>query len=77
MESTMESTALNTVWINPPKYWAATQNMTDEQKSELLDKVEKLVLAGDIPSLEKYDFVELNPATGHSRFAEPTAQELS
>lgn len=77
MESTMESTAVNTVWINPPKYWAATQNMTDEQKSELLDKVEQLVLAGDIPSLEKYDFVELNPATGHSAFAEQAEEEFS
>jgi hypothetical protein len=59
--SPMESSPKTTVWINPPKYWAATHAMTDEQKTQLLEQVERLVLAGDVSALRNYEFVELNP----------------
>lgn len=55
----MHSDRVNTVWIDPPKYWAATADMTDEQKASLLEKIEQLAESGDTNSLQQIDFVFL------------------
>jgi hypothetical protein len=58
----MHSGSVNTVWINPPKYWAATADMNSDEKACLLERIEELAESGDTGALQQIDFVCLeNP----------------
>ncbi len=56
----MRSKPIDRVWVDPPKYWAATKNMTPEQVERLLDDINSLVQAGDEEALRRFDFVSLD-----------------
>jgi len=51
---------IRTVWINPPKYWAATSGMTDLEKQQLLERIEQFAVAGDKEALRQFSFVSMN-----------------
>jgi len=45
------------IWIDPPRYWAATANMSPEQVEAVLQEISAMAEAGQIDKLQKYDFV--------------------
>jgi len=50
------------IWINPPKFWAATRDMNPDDVGRLMDRIEQMAAAGDKEALRKFDFVYLeNP----------------
>ncbi len=48
------------IWLNPPKFWAATKNMSAAEVERLMDKIEHLAEAKDIKALEQYDFIMIS-----------------
>ena len=58
----MQPKPIEKVWIDPPKYWEATKNMTAEQRQDLMTTIEVLLSVGDAEQLRRFDFVMLeNP----------------
>ena len=53
----MTSSQLPKIWIDPPRYWAATANMSPEQVEAVLQEISAMAEAGQIDKLQKYDFV--------------------
>ncbi len=53
----MVSQPIQKVWINPPKYWAATAGMSEDEIANLLEQVVNCARAGDLEALRKFDFV--------------------
>ncbi len=58
----MVSQPIEKVWIDPPKYWAATAGMSEHEIAVLLESIVSCVWAGDVQALRRFDFVSLeNP----------------
>jgi len=55
------------IWLDPPRFWSATQNMSEEEVGRLLSEVMSLAERRDITALRKYDFISLHR---RPRFAE-------
>jgi hypothetical protein len=53
----------NRVWINPPKFWAATKQMSREDAEKLVEKLMSLSELGDFETLRKFDFVVIGGPT--------------
>lgn len=51
------------VWINPPKFWAATKKMSPEEADKLVEKLVSLSEIGDFETLKKFDFVVIGGRT--------------
>jgi N-acetyl-gamma-glutamylphosphate reductase len=50
------------IWFHPPRFWAATRNMTKEEAERLQEKVYRLAELHDIEHLRQYDFISIgNP----------------
>lgn len=49
------------IWFNPPKFWAATKQMSREDADKLLDKVIFLARIRDLEALRRFDFVSIGP----------------
>jgi len=45
------------IWLNPPKFWAATKNMPPADVDRLMDKLFHLAEARDVEALKQYDFI--------------------
>ena len=45
------------VWIDPPRYWAATANMSSEQVEALLEEINATIESGRLEKLARFDFV--------------------
>lgn len=45
------------VWIDPPRYWAATASMSPEQVEAVLQQIAASAESGNLEELKKYDFV--------------------
>jgi hypothetical protein len=45
------------IWIDPPRYYAATAGMTPEQIDGLLHQITASAEAGRCEELKKYDFI--------------------
>lgn len=45
------------VWLNPPKFWAATKQMSPEEAERLVEKLISLSESGDFEALQKFDFI--------------------
>ncbi|HXZ80944.1 MAG TPA: hypothetical protein VEG30_13525 [Terriglobales bacterium] len=58
----IQSATRQPIWINPPKFWAATRNMSPDEVGSLMERIEQMAAAGDKEALRKFDFVYLeNP----------------
>ena len=51
------------VWINPPKFWAATKQMSREDAENLVEKLMSLSEVGDFEALQKFDFIVIHGPT--------------
>ncbi len=47
------------IWLNPPKFWAATKNMSEAEVERLVEQLFHLAERRDIEALKKYDFIVL------------------
>ncbi len=47
------------IWLNPPKFWAATKNMSPDEVEHLVEQLLRLAEIRDLESLKKYDFILL------------------
>lgn len=45
------------IWFNPPKFWAATRDMSPQQVDSLMDTVFFLAEIRNLDALRKYDFI--------------------
>ena len=51
------------VWLNPPKFWAATKQMSREEAEKLVEKLMSLSEIGDFETLQKFDFIVIGKPT--------------
>jgi len=61
------------IWLNPPKFWAATRNMSPEQVDSLMDILFFLAETRNLDALRKYDFIGI----GHSYLRRPRTKPSS
>ncbi len=47
------------IWLNPPKFWAATKNTPSEEVDRLFEQLIRLAEIRDLEALKKYDFILL------------------
>jgi len=53
----MTSAAPEPIWFNPPKFWAATRNMSTQQVDSLMNAVLFLAEIRNLEALRKFDFI--------------------
>jgi hypothetical protein len=61
-EQTLTAAELEQIWFNPPKFWAATKDMSTQQIDSLMDTVFFLAESRNVEALRKFDFIGI----GHS-----------
>ena len=49
------------IWFHPPKLWAATREMSQEEADRLLNEVLALAEIRDVEALRKFPFVSVGP----------------
>ena len=47
------------IWFDPPKFWAATRNMTKEEAEWLSEKICELAEKHDIETLRRFSFIHI------------------
>ena len=50
------------IWLNPPKFWAATRNMSRQQVDTLMDTLFFLAEIRNLDALRKFDFIGIGHA---------------
>lgn len=60
----MTSPAQERIYLNPPRFWAATKNMKDQDLEHFTNKILRLAEDGRVDELARYDFISI----GHNRF---------
>jgi len=58
----MTSAEPETIWFNPPKFWAATKNMSPQQVDSLMDTLFFLAEIRNLDALRKFEFIGIGPA---------------
>jgi len=58
----MTSAVPEPIWLNPPKFWAATKDMSPQQVDSLMDTLFFLAENRNLDALRKFDFIGI----GHS-----------
>ena len=53
---------LEPIWLNPPKFWAATRNMSQQQVDALMDTLFFLAEIRNLEALRKFDFIGIGHA---------------
>ena len=51
------------IYLNPPRFWTATKNMTDADVEEFTNEIFRLAAEGRVEELRRYDFLSF----GHRR----------
>ena len=59
----MTSPAQERIYLNPPRFWAATKNMTDEDVERFANQIFRLAEERRVEELGRYDFISF----GHTR----------
>jgi hypothetical protein len=47
------------IWFHPPKFWAATKDMSPEQIELIMQEVLMLAEARDLQALSQFDFIRV------------------
>ncbi len=55
------------VWLNPPKFWAATKFMSEEQAEQLMKEIARLAEDKDFEALQRFEFVSIGDPRGQGR----------
>lgn len=59
----MTSPGQERIYLNPPRFWAATKNMTDQDLEQFTNRIVRLAEEGRVDELTRYDFISI----GHNR----------
>lgn len=55
----MTSQPQDRIYLNPPKFWAATKDMTDQDVERLTDKLMRLAAQRSLQELAQYNFISI------------------
>ncbi len=69
-ESTVTTTNPEPIWLNPPKFWAATKDMSPQQVDSLMETLFFLAEIRNLEALRKFDFIGI----GHAYLCSHRAQ---
>ena len=69
----MTSVEPETIWFNPPKFWAATKDMSPQQVDSLMETLFFLAEIRNLDALRKFDFIGI----GHAYLRSHRAQRDS
>ena len=53
----MNISADEQIWLNPPKFWAATKDMPPAEVDRLMNEIFHLAVKRDLEALKRYDFI--------------------
>jgi hypothetical protein len=53
------------IYLNPPRFWAATKNMTEEDVEQFTNEIFRMAAERRVDELGRYDFISF----GHKRAA--------
>jgi hypothetical protein len=56
-------TPIKKLWVFPPKYWAATERMTEDEKERIIQKILDLAERGDTQALKQFDFLSFEESS--------------
>ncbi len=70
----MTSADLDPIWLNPPKFWAATKDMSPQQVDSLMDTLFFLAEIRNLEALRKFDFIGIGHSYLWSHRAKPTSE---
>ena len=59
----MTNPAQERIYLSPPRFWAATRDMNDEDLERFTNKIFRLAEEGKVEELGRYDFISF----GHKR----------
>lgn len=45
------------IWFNPPKFWAATANLSQDEADRFMERVIEMAESRNIEELRKFDFI--------------------
>lgn len=48
------------IYLNPPRFWAAMKDMTDEDAEQFTNEIFRLAEERRIEELEQYDFISFS-----------------
>jgi hypothetical protein len=74
-ESTMTSADPEPIWLNPPKFWAATKDMSPQQVDSLMDTLFFLAEIRNLDALRKFDFIGIGHAYVRSHRAKRAGED--
>ncbi len=55
----MTAQGADRVWLNPPKFWAATKFMSKEQAEQLMNEIARLAEDKNFEALQRFEFVSI------------------
>ena len=73
----MTSAEPEPIWFNPPKFWAATQDMSPQQVDALMDTLFFLAEVRNLEALRKFDFIGIGHAYLRSHRAKRAGEDAS
>jgi hypothetical protein len=71
---TMTSVELEPIWFNPPKFWAATKDMSPQQVDSLMETLLFLAEIRNLEALRKFDFIGIGHSYLRSHRAKATSE---
>lgn len=71
----MTSAVPEPIWLNPPKFWAATKDMSPQQVDSLMDTLFFLAENRNLDALRKFDFIGIGHSYLRSHRAERAGEE--
>jgi hypothetical protein len=72
---TMTSVEFEPIWFNPPKFWAATKDMSPQQVDSLMNTLLFLAESRNLEALRKFDFIGIGHSYLWSHRAQPTREK--
>lgn len=58
------------IYLNPPRFWAATRNMNEMDVEEFTNEIFRLAAEGRVEELKQYDFISFGHRRGASMVPE-------
>ena len=62
----MTATERSPIWLNPPKFWAATRDMSSKQVEVLMQELMLLAETRDMEALKRFDFILVRELPKHA-----------
>ena len=60
----MMTSSQERIYLNPPRFWAATRNMNDADIEEFTSELIRLAAEGRVEELKRFDFISVGHRKG-------------